>query len=155
MIGKFPIVLSGLRLLLVAAFALAVPHPPVDAARLDVVPSFMWGRAESVRTTFRTVLEAFAPLLFGVVSAALGGSSSGFGSGVDEQHAHVSSAGTVGLEYCFLIMLVALASAGVLIPRSRRTYLTDIATTAASERSSRDTPHAHDDRQPAGRTGRP
>jgi predicted MFS family arabinose efflux permease len=54
--------LIGLPLFLVAAFALAVPNPPVDAARLDVVPSRMWGRVESIRTTCRTVLEACAPL---------------------------------------------------------------------------------------------
>ena len=106
--------LIGLPLFLVAAFALAVPNPPVDAARLDVVPSRMWGRVESIRTTCRTVLEAFAPLLFGIVSAVLGGgSSSGFASGVDEGHAHLSKPATMGLEYTFLIMLVALAGAGV------------------------------------------
>jgi predicted MFS family arabinose efflux permease len=43
-------VLIGLPLFLVAAFTLSVPNPPVDAARLDVVPSFMWGRVESIRT---------------------------------------------------------------------------------------------------------
>jgi predicted MFS family arabinose efflux permease len=145
-------VLIGLPLFLVAAFTLSVPNPPVDAARLDVVPSFMWGRVESIRTTFRTVLEAFAPLLFGVVSSALaGGSSGGFGSGVDERHAHLSSAGTAGLEYTFLIMLVPLAGAGVLLLRARRTYLTDVATAAASERSSRQASSSRSTRQAAGR----
>ncbi len=62
----------GAPLLLAAAFALASPNPPIDAARLDVVPSRMWGRAESIRTTIRTVLEAIAPLTFGLVAAALG-----------------------------------------------------------------------------------
>jgi MFS family permease len=127
--------LIGLPLFLVAAFALSAPNPPVDAARLDVVPSHMWGRAESIRTTVRTVLEALAPLIFGLLSAVLvGGTSTGFGSGVNEKSAHVSSAGTTGLEYTFLFMLVTLVGAGVLLLRARRTYLTDVATAAASER---------------------
>jgi MFS family permease len=142
-------VLIGLPLFLVAAFTLSVPNPPVDAARLDVVPSSMWGRVESVRTTFRTILEAFAPLLFGIVSAALGaGNSGGFASGVDQRHAHLSSAGTTGLEYTFLIMLFPLASAGVLLLWARRTYLTDVATAAAAERSIRDVPPSKGARQP-------
>jgi MFS family permease len=147
--------LIGLPLFLVAAFALAVPNPPVDAARLDVVPSRMWGRVESIRTTARSVLEALAPLLFGIVSAVLGGGSSGgLASGVDEGHTHLSKAGTMGLKYTFLIMLVALAGAGVLLIRARRTYLTDIATAAASDRSSQNVPRSDGTRQPASRLGR-
>jgi predicted MFS family arabinose efflux permease len=127
-------VLIGLPLFLVASFTLAVPNPPVDAARLDVVPSHMWGRAESIRTTARTVLEAFAPLVFGVVSAALGGgNSSGFAAGVNEKQVHFSEAGTMGLKYTFLIMLVTLAGCGLLLLRARRSYLTDVATAGASE----------------------
>ena len=61
-------VLVSLPLFLLAAFALSAPNPPVDAARLDVVPSGMWGRAESIRTTVRIVLEALAPLTFGLLS---------------------------------------------------------------------------------------
>src|SRR5262249_8427846 len=118
--------LVGLPLFLVAAFALSAPNPPVDAARLDVVPSHMWRRAESIRTTVRTVLEAIAPLMFGLLSAVLGGAAAGgLGSGVDEKNAQVSAAGTTGLEYTFLIMLVALVGAGLILLRARRSYLTD------------------------------
>jgi MFS family permease len=135
-------VLVGLPLFLVAAFALAAPNPPVDAARLDVVPSHMWGRAESIRTTVRTVLEALAPLIFGLLSSVLaGGASAGFESGVNENHTHLSAASTRGLTYTFLIMLVPLAASGVLLLRARRTYLTDVATAAASERPIRDELH--------------
>jgi hypothetical protein len=106
----------------------------VDAARLDVVPSRMWGRAESIRTTTRTVLEAIAPLLFGLLSSVLGRAGSvGFGSGVDASHTHASRAGAQGLGYTFIIMLVALAASGVVLLWGRRTYLTDVATAAASE----------------------
>jgi hypothetical protein len=78
----------------------------------------MWGRAESIRTTVRTVLEAFAPLVFGLLSAVLvGGTSNGFAAGVNQNHAHTSKASTMGLEYTFLIMLVTLASCGVILLR--------------------------------------
>jgi MFS family permease len=128
-------VVIGLPLFLVAAFALAAPNPSVDAARLDVVPSRMWGRAESIRTTIRTILEASAPLVFGVLSSALGGSrSAGLASGVNQNRTYISAAGTVGLQYTFLIVLVTLVAAGVLLLRARRGYLTDVATAAASDR---------------------
>jgi hypothetical protein len=95
----------------------------------------MWGRAESIRTTVRTVLEALAPLILGLLSAVLGGvTSAGFGSGVNEKSAQMSAASTTGLEYTFLLMLVALVGAGVLLLRARRTYLTDVATAPASKR---------------------
>ncbi|HSS08741.1 MAG TPA: MFS transporter, partial [Acidimicrobiales bacterium] len=35
--------------LVVAAFMLAAQNPPIDAARLDIMPWFLWGRAEGVR----------------------------------------------------------------------------------------------------------
>src|SRR5262249_20719395 len=113
---------------------LSSPNPPIDAARLDVVPSRMWGRAESIRTTLRTVMEALAPLSFGLLAGVLGGGGSGgFGSGVDETHSAVSQASTRGREYPFLIMLVTRAASGVLMLRARRTYATDVASAAASE----------------------
>ncbi len=112
-------VLIGLPLFLVAAFALAAPNPPVDAARLDVVPSQMWGRAESIRTAVRTILEAVAPLLFGVLSFPLGGgNSNGLAAGVNENHAKFTEAGTIGLKYTFLTMLAPLAIAGLLLLRA-------------------------------------
>lgn len=126
----------ALPLFCVASFFLAAPNPPIDAARLDVVPSRMWGRAESIRSTMRIVLEAIAPLLFGVISSALGaGLASGFGAGVNASHGSVSAASTRGLEYTFLIMLVPLVAAGLLVIRARRSYLVDVASAAASERS--------------------
>jgi len=41
--------LVALPFLLVAGFFISAPNAPVDAARLDVVPSHMWGRAEAIR----------------------------------------------------------------------------------------------------------
>ena len=136
-----PALLSGsllvsLPLFLVAAFALSSPNPPIDAARLDVVPSRMWGRAESIRTFVRVIGEALAPLVFGVLSAILGGgTSSGLGAGINAKSAPVSHAAATGLEYTFLLMLVALAVSGFLLLWARRHYLVDVATAAASEPS--------------------
>jgi hypothetical protein len=56
-----------------AAAALCLPNPALDAARLDIIPSGLWGRGESVRTFVRSILESFAPLLFGLVSSLLAG----------------------------------------------------------------------------------
>jgi MFS family permease len=128
--------LLAIPLMLAAAFALSVPNPPIDAARLDVVPSRMWGRAESIRTTIRTLLEAVAPLTFGLVAAALGTMSGGFGSGLNRGDSAVVRASARGLEYTFLVMLVMLAASGVLLLRARQAYPTDVATAAASERIS-------------------
>ena len=125
----------ALPLVIVGAACVAAPNSPGDAARLDVVPAAMWGRTEAIRTFVRTVLEAFAPLLFGFVSQVLGGgASAGFGSGVDKKAAHVSAAAAAGLAHTFLIMLLPLAAAGVLLLRARRSYPTDVASAAESDR---------------------
>lgn len=60
--------LNALPYISLAVLALAAQNPPLDAARLDIVPAPLWGRAEGVRTFLRTVAQAFAPLLFGAVS---------------------------------------------------------------------------------------
>lgn len=125
----------ALPLVVLAAAALSGPNSPGDAARLDVVPSRMWGRTEAIRTFIRTLLEASAPLLFGYVSQLLGSpGSGGFGAGVNEKAAHVSAASAHGLALTFLVMLAPLAASGLLLIRARRTYPTDVASAAESER---------------------
>lgn len=127
----------ALPLVLLAAASLSAPNSPGDAARLDIVPSRMWGRTEAIRTFIRTILEAFAPLLFGFVSQVFGsGAGTGFGAGVNNKAAHVSAAQAHGLAYAFLIMLVPLAAAGYFILRARRSYPTDVASAAESEQRS-------------------
>jgi predicted MFS family arabinose efflux permease len=126
-------VVLSLPILVVAAALLSAPNPALDAARLDIVPSRLWGRAESVRTFARTLLEAAAPLLFGFVSSLVGGAGASVGAGVNASHQAVSPAAARGLEYTFLIMLVPLAASGAILLRSRSTYLRDITTAAASE----------------------
>lgn len=119
--GTLPL---AVLLFFLAAAALGGANPPLDAARLDIMHSRLWGRAESVRTVVRSAFVAVAPVLFGLVSGVLGGHST-------------------GLEYAFLLMLVTLLAAGVLaVTAARRTYPRDVATALASENatSSGDTP---------------
>jgi MFS family permease len=107
-------------------------NPPIQAARLDVVPSGLWGRAQSALTCIRSLAQAAAPLVFGGVSQLVAGivpSQAPIGT---RPHAPSSSASTA-LEITFLIMLVALVAAGVLLFKARTTFASDVATAAASE----------------------
>jgi predicted MFS family arabinose efflux permease len=127
----------SLPLLVLAGAMLGAPNAPLDAARLDILPSRLWGRGEAVRTFIRTLFEAFAPLLFGFVSSVLGaGSNGGLGAGINSAHSHVTAAQGRGLEYTFLIMVAPLVVSGLLLLRWRRRYLTDVAVAHASEWSS-------------------
>lgn len=131
-----------LPLLVLAAGALAAPNPPLDAARLDVVPSGLWGRAEGVRTMLRQSAQAAAPLLFGLVADLLGGAAT-----TGTQH-HISAATSRALQETFLIMLVPLALTGLMLLRARRGYAADVATAIASERSIRSEGDAPPPRRP-------
>lgn len=105
-------------------------NPPLEAARLDLMHSRLWGRAEAIRTVLRSSFQASAPLLFGSVSTQLGSKTSGLGHPTGA----VSGNGD-GLGRTFLIMLAPVALAGVLIiVRGRKTYPRDVATALASER---------------------
>ncbi len=111
-------VTAALPYLTFAAFALAAQNPPIDAARLDIMPPLLWGRAEAVRTFLRTALQALAPLLFGGLSDLLGG-------------------GRSGLQWTFLVMLVPLFANGVVLTRALGCYPEDVATAAAAARPER------------------
>lgn len=128
-----PALLAGsvgiaLPLLVLAAAALAAPNPPLDAARLDIVPARLWGRAEGVRTFLRQAAQAGAPLLFGLVADLIGGGPIG-------TRGAISPASAQALEYTFLIMLIPLALNGAVLLGARRRYAPDVATAAASEAS--------------------
>jgi MFS family permease len=116
-------------LLMLGALCLTATNAPLDAARLDIIPSWLWGRAEGVRTVLRSVAQALAPFLFGVLSEVLGSGRSTTGAG----HGLGSSANADGLEYTFLIMLVALLISGLIMLRARRSYPRDVATALESE----------------------
>lgn len=127
--------LVSLPLFAVAAIFVAAPNPPLDASRLDVVPSKLWGRAEAVRTFGRSLLQAFAPLVFGVISSALGGPGANFAARVGDKLSKAEVAAGKGLEETFLIMLVPLLAAGLLLLLARRRYLVDVATADLSEKA--------------------
>jgi len=133
-------------LFVVAAFFLAGVNPPVDAARLDVVPSRLWGRAEGIQIFLRQTLEVCDPLIFGFVAAELGGHgvSGGFGAGVsvNSSHVHVSVAEGRSMQEAFLFMLVLLVllvAVGVLLLVTRQRYAVDVATAGKSEERTRRT----------------
>ncbi|MHB1999626.1 MAG: MFS transporter [Solirubrobacteraceae bacterium] len=111
---------------------LAAANPPLDAARLDIMPARLWGRAESTRTFLRSLSQAIAPLLFGAISSVVAGGPRPEQTPVGT-HATTHSSGA-GLEVSFLVLLVTLFAAGWFLLRARRTYPTDVATAAASER---------------------
>jgi MFS family permease len=113
------------------AALLSAANPPLDAARLDIMPAGLWGRAESTRTLLRSLTQALAPLLFGGVADLVAGFTPE-PAPVGTHPGGISQGTATGLEVSFLIMLSTLAAAGVFLARSRRTYPTDVATAAAS-----------------------
>jgi predicted MFS family arabinose efflux permease len=105
-----------------AAFFLAAQNPPLDAARLDIMPPLLWGRAEAVRTLLRSLAMALAPLLFGAVSD------------------YVFGGGRSGLQWTFVLMLVPLAGSAWLLFKSRETYPSDVASAAAAAQANGSVP---------------
>jgi MFS family permease len=100
--------------LALAALFLSAQNPPIDAARLDIVPALLWGRAEAIRTVLRSLAQSLAPLFFGVTSD------------------HVFGGGRGGLQWTFGFMLITMGASGVILLRATRTYPRDVATAAAS-----------------------
>jgi sugar phosphate permease len=107
-------------------------NPPLDAARLDIMPSGLWGQAEGTRTVLRSLSQALAPLLFGGVSALIAGIFP-VQTPVGTHPGTTTLSEANGLEVSFLIMLVTLVAAGVLMLRARFTYPQDVATAGAYE----------------------
>ena len=95
-----------------AAFFLAGQGPPLDAARLDIVPSQLWGRAEAVRTMIRSTAQSLAPVAFGSLAE------------------YVFGGGKTGIRITFGVMLVPLAVSAFLLNKARKTYPIDVATAA-------------------------
>ena len=106
--------LTAVPYLCAAAFTLSAQTAPLDAARLDIMPPQLWGRAESIRSVIRSFAQALAPLLFGLIS--------------DE----VFGGGRSGLQLTFALMLLPLAASAALLYRALGTYPRDVATAAAT-----------------------
>jgi MFS family permease len=117
-LGGWPLA-AAMPLFIAGTAALTCSNPALDAARLDVIPSLLWGRAEALRTALRAVAVASAPLLVGGLSASIG------------------EGGGNGLRVAFLIMLVPLMVASAVLFLTARTYPGDVAAAALSEREPR------------------
>ncbi len=115
------------------AALISAANPPLDAARLDIMPPGLWGRAESVRTFVRSLAQALSPLLFGGLADLIAGIVPAQAP-IGTHPGLVSPSAARGLEITFLVMLASLAAAGVFLLRARHTYPTDVATAAASYR---------------------
>jgi MFS family permease len=117
------------------ATLLSAANPPLDAARLDIMPAGLWGRAESTRTVLRSLAQALAPLVFGGLADLIAGiapQQAPIGT-----HPGVISPGSArGLEISFLLLLGTLVAGGVFLLRARYTYPRDVATAAASHQGS-------------------
>ncbi len=105
--------LSALPYVVLAGVFLSAQNPPIDAARLDIMPPWLWGRAEGVRNFIRTGAQALAPVLFGVVSQ------------------YVFGGGNSGLRWTFVVMMVPLTASAVFLFAASRRYPGDVATAAA------------------------
>jgi MFS family permease len=108
--------MAAVPYLAIAALGISAQNPPLNAARLDIMPPALWGRAEGIRTLLRTAAQALAPLIFGGVSDIV------FGGGNNALH------------WTFLVMLLPLAVSSVLLFRAMGTYPRDVATAAATAR---------------------
>jgi hypothetical protein len=104
--------LTALPYIVLAAACLSAQNPPIDAARLDIMPAFLWGRAEGIRNLIRTGAQALAPVLFGAVSQYVFG-------------------GPNGLRWTFVVMMVPLSLSAVFLFGASRRYPIDVATAAA------------------------
>jgi MFS family permease len=113
------------------AALISAANPPLNAARLDIMPAGLWGRAESARTFIRSLMQALAPLLFGAVADLIAGIVPAQAPIGTHPH-HVSHNDTVGLKWTFLIMLASLAAAGVFLAKAHYSYPRDVATAGAS-----------------------
>ena len=108
---------------------ISAANPPLDAARLDIMPPGLWGRAESTRTFLRSIAQGIAPLAFGGVADLISSFTPHQALPGLDTGAIVSGTGT-GLQISFLIMLVTLLGAGWVLLKARPTYPRDVATAA-------------------------
>ncbi len=128
-----PSLLLAVPIFLLAAAFVGATNPPVDAARLDIMPSKLWGRAEAVRTALRQLLQGMAPLAYGIVSSLFGGAARGLGAGVNDTGQHASAGTAHGLEMAFVVLTLPLLAAAVALWLSRGAYLRDIVAARRSD----------------------
>lgn len=123
----------------IAGAGLGAVNSPINAARLDIMHHHLWGRAESIRASARYVFEAAAPLVFGYVAAAFGGS---------KVLGYTGTAATneMGLHLALLVMLLALVVGAGAVFTALMTYERDVETAIVTERSVRENSRSRDSR---------
>jgi hypothetical protein len=94
---------------------LTAPIAPHEAARLEVEHPHLRGRTQSARMCSRDSAQAGAPLVFGVLSGALGSSTA------------------QGLQLAFLLLLPLLAASSVCLMIAARYYPSEVAAVEESE----------------------
>ncbi len=114
------------------AALISAANPGLDAARLDIMPAGLWGRAESARTFLRSLAQALAPLVFGGLADLIAGIAP-VQAPIGTHPGVISPGAARGLEISFLLMLSSLVAAGFFLARARHTYPRDVATAAASQ----------------------
>jgi predicted MFS family arabinose efflux permease len=125
-----PSLTAATILFFIGAVGIGGVNPPMDAARLDIIHSRLWGRSESIRAALRYAFEAIAPLVFGYVSTLFGGAGQSFEAAAGPGNSH---RGATGLGATLLIMLIVLVGAALALVFARKTYPADVATVIASE----------------------
>ncbi|HWE63352.1 MAG TPA: MFS transporter [Chloroflexota bacterium] len=121
LLGPFPLAVAfwthtlylALPLMMVGAFLVGGGGPALDAVRVDVVVPRLRGRTEAIRQVLRTLAEAGAPLVFGVLAGILSG-------------------GSQGLQIAFLVTLPLLLASGLVALIALRTYAPDVAAALVS-----------------------
>lgn len=121
-----PVLAISLPLFALGAGALTAVDPPMNAARLDIIHPGLWGRAEGVRTVLYMLSFAISPIVFGVLSDALGS------RGLRAAAITGGSANGAAMAETFLIMLAAIAIAGLAMLWALRSYPHDVRTASAS-----------------------
>jgi hypothetical protein len=117
------------------ATLLSAANPPLDAARLDVVPAGLWGRAQSTRSFLSSIAQALAPITFGALSSLIAGIVPAQAP-IGTHPGPLSSSASTGLEVTFLVLLATLTAAGVFLAAARHSYPRDVATAGASNQGS-------------------
>ncbi|PKY09963.1 MFS transporter [Acidithiobacillus marinus] len=109
--------------LFMGSAALGATNPTLDAARLDIMHSRLWGRAEGIRISLRYILEAAAPFAFGWVSTHF-----------SQSYCHLQHCSDgYGLKVSFEIFTVVLFVATLLMLSAIFTYPRDVATALFSQ----------------------
>jgi len=115
------------------AALLSAANPPLNAARLDIMPSQLWAApSRSGRSSVRSFRRSPRSSSPGSAPPSSDHANAGRRFAPPPSKANLYHVAT-GLEWSFLILLATLAAAGIFLARARHTYPVDVATAAASQ----------------------